>query len=196
MARREHEPETVWTAEELYCVDRLPMREVARKTGVSKSQLWVWADKYGWKAKRAEIMEAQSQIRADMIRARSSMLKELIDSKDPMTGFAVEKLERLALLQAEAAKAGQVAREQAAAPLRKIETPEDAAEALKEAVGVKLAAMLADPAQVNFKAVADIRKALELAGSMQRETTGQKADRQRGLSRETVEQLRKEILGA
>jgi len=97
----EHEPETVWRAQELYCVERLSFYEVARETGVAASSLKRWAEKYGWRAAREEIAQAESSLRADKLLARSALLKELIASKDPQTGFAVASLESLALKEAE-----------------------------------------------------------------------------------------------
>ena len=48
----EYEPETVWKAQELYCVDRLSFARVAELTGVSATTLKAWSEKYGWRAKR------------------------------------------------------------------------------------------------------------------------------------------------
>ena len=45
----EHEPETVWKAQELYCVDRLSFARVAELTGVSATTLKAWSEKYGWR---------------------------------------------------------------------------------------------------------------------------------------------------
>lgn len=101
---REHEPETVWWAQELYCVKRLSFDAVALETGVAASTLKRWAETYGWRAKREELARAEADIRADKLLARSVMLKALIDTKDPQTGFAVASLESLALKEATIAR--------------------------------------------------------------------------------------------
>ncbi len=102
---REHDPETVWQAQELYCVDRMTFEQVAEALGVADSTLRRWADTYGWRSKRDEIAQAESDLRADKIRARSKLLKSLISTADAQTGFAVAAMENLALKEIEAARA-------------------------------------------------------------------------------------------
>ena len=160
---REHEPETVWRAQELYCADRLPMREVAEAVGVAESTCWEWCNRHGWRAKREEIAQAQASIAGNLILARAGMIEALIAGKDAQTGFAVASLERLAMDQAEAARAGRVVEQQLTAERREINTPEDAAAALKEAVEAKLARLLADPSAVDLRAIKDVKEALGLA---------------------------------
>ena len=63
----EHEPETVWKAQELYCVDRLSFARVAELTGVTATTLKSWSEKYGWRAKREEIAQAESDIRVKTV---------------------------------------------------------------------------------------------------------------------------------
>lgn len=172
---RECEPSTVFRAQELYCVDRLPMERVrdalAAELGdaaPAMSTLWRWSDKYGWPARREEIAQALADIAADTVLARAAMLKKLLLSKDPMVGFAVEKLENLAIKQAEAARSGRALQAQmdAAAQRREIRTPEDMAAALEEAVDLRLKMLLADPGKTDLKAVMDIKDAMEMVAGM------------------------------
>ena len=108
----EYEPETVWRAQELYCVDRLSFARVAELTGVSATTLKAWSDKYGWRAKREEIAQAESDIRVNTIKGRKVALEMLLEAGDgkeaSQMAFAVASLESLALKQQELAAAGKI----------------------------------------------------------------------------------------
>ncbi len=178
---REHAPETVWRAQELYCVDRLSMRETAEAVGVAESTCWEWCNRFDWRAKREEIAKAQASIAGNLILARAGMIETLIAGRDAQTGFAVASLEKLAMEQAEALRAGRLVAQQLAAERREINTPEDAAAALKEAVEARLAGLLADPGSVDLKAIKDVKEALELIRQLSPQDDKAKAD-QRGLT--------------
>lgn len=183
---REHQPETVWRAQELYCVDRRTFAETAAEVGVAASTLKRWSAKYDWQGKRDEIAKAEAEIRANTVLARAGMLKQLIDTKDAQVGFAVASLEKLAMDQAKAARAGELVQAQLDAPRRKIKTRADAVEAMREAVEIKLATMLSDPGSVNFRTLADLRKGLDLLAEM-KPRDGKKDNDQ--LSPETVKRI-------
>lgn len=160
---REHAPETVWKAMELYCSDRLPFTRIAAELGIADSTLRRWADLHKWREKREKIAQAEADLRADKVLARSAMVKALIENKRSDTGFAVAALEAMALKEAEAARKGEaLAAAQSAAPTLRIESPADAAKALEDAVNRKLAGLLAEPAGVNFAALRDIKQCLDL----------------------------------
>lgn len=188
----EHDPATVFRAQELYCADRLPMREVAERVGVAESTLWRWAEKYAWAEKREEIARAAADIAADFILARSRLLKDLLETRDPMTGFAVAKLEDLALKQAQAARDGAARAEADLAPPREIKTPGEAATALEEAAWRMVAAMLTEPERM--RDVAKLKEALALAGRLRAEA-GDRTGRTRGLTPETARELDRILLG-
>jgi uncharacterized protein YjcR len=185
---REYPSEAVWTAQELYCVARLTYQQVAEETGVAVSTLKRWADKYEWRAKRDELAQAEADLQADTILARSAMLKKLIESKDAQTGFAVASLETLAMKQAEAARAQKLMNASAQKELREIRTQEDAVNALQEAVQLKLNRLLQSPDELDFKAVADIRKALDLVAEMKNAGTEEQDDG-RGVSGDNIERM-------
>jgi hypothetical protein len=158
---REHEPETVWRAQELYCVDRRTFQEVADLLGVADSTLRRWADVHGWREKREEIALAEADLRADKIRARSKLLKSLIQSCDAQTGFAVAALEGLALREAELARS--LAEAAPAEPEPEPEEPPVLAgdtAALEEAVRQRLAAILASK-DMRVRDVKDLTAILE-----------------------------------
>jgi hypothetical protein len=133
-------------------------------------------------------------MRGDMIVARSQMLKELIASSNPLLGFAVAKLEEVALKQAQAEREGRLLEIRAAHQRRAINSPAEAAEALKEAVELKLARMLASPEEVDLKTVKDIKEALALIAAMQPQDKGQAGPGQ-GLTADQVDTIRNRILG-
>ncbi|KAF1073225.1 hypothetical protein [Halodesulfovibrio sp. MK-HDV] len=164
---REHAPETVWKAQELYCVARLTFREVAKQAGVAESTVKRWAVKHEWRDKRERIARAECDIRADLVLARSEMIKSLMKSKDAQTGFAVASLENLAIKQAEFQRAGIIADVATQYEKRPIGSVKDAVLALREAVEKKLGLLLASPDDVNFKAIVDIQKALKLLAEME-----------------------------
>ncbi len=152
-------------------MDRLTYEQVAAKLAreiepVAVSTLKRWAKQFGWRAKRQALAQAQADIAGDTIMARSRLLKALLDDPNPQLGFAVSSMEALAIRQAEAVRAGQMMQAQRHKPKREIKTRDDVAEALREAMQNKLAVMLDDPDQVSFRAVADIKKAMEIVKDM------------------------------
>lgn len=194
---REHPPETVFRAQELYCVDRMTFAQVAQATGVAESTLKRWSDTYSWQAKRNEIAQAEAEIRADFVLARSKMLKALIESKDAQTGFAVASLEGLALKQAEAIRQGRQAESIATVavkPLREIKSQADIVDALEEALNLRTARILSDPSLVDLKTVRELQQAIELVQGL-RKGADKGAKRQKGLTPETAESMRRQILG-
>jgi transposase-like protein len=194
---KEHPPETVFRAQELYCVDRLTFAQAAQAVGVAESTLKRWSETYGWQAKRSEVAQAEMDIRADFVLARSRMLKALLESKDAQTGFAVASLEGLAMKQAEALRQGRQVENAAAAaarPLREIKTDADAVSALEEALSIRLNQILADPARVDLKTVRELQQAIDLVQGM-RKGAAKGEQRKKGLSPEMAEAVRSQILG-
>lgn len=192
MGGREHPPEMVWQAQELYCIGRLSYRQVAEELGVHESTLKRWGKQWDWRDKREEYARAQAEMRGDLVLARAKLIKDLLVDGDPVVGFAVAKLEDLALKQA-AAQRERRQLAQALAPRREINTPADTADALKEAVEIKLGRLLSQPDDVDLKAVKNIKEALELIDIM--EAKDDKPKSGKGLTAEEAEEIRKNILG-
>lgn len=157
----EHEPETVWRAQELYCVDRLSFDAVAQKVGVASSTLKRWSEKYDWRKKRDEIAEAEASIRADKVMARSKVLKALLDKPRADLAFAVSALEGLAVKEAEAARKGELIAAEQAQNIT-INTPADAIAALKKGVEQKLSLLLQRPENVDLRAIQEVEKCFAL----------------------------------
>jgi predicted phage tail protein len=195
----EHEAETVWRAQELYCVDRLSFDAVARETGVAASTLKRWAEKYCWQAKREEIAKAEADIRADKVLARAAMLKALIATKDPQTGFAVSSLETLAMKEAEVARQGAiraVANDQT--PAFSVNTPADVIAALRKAIEQKLALLLTRPENVDLRSVQEVQKCLALVGLLEAAQTAAQPESkgtEGGLPADFVDQIKRVMSG-
>ena len=107
---REYPTDTLWKAQELYCVDRMSYAAVAEATGVSATTLKTWGQKYHWARRREEIARAESEIRVNIIKGRQKALEQLLSAADakeaaPMA-FAVSSLETLALKRQELAASG------------------------------------------------------------------------------------------
>ena len=132
----EHKPETVWKAQELYCVDRLSFARVAEMTGVSATTLKSWSEKYGWRKKREEIAQAESDIRVNIIMGRKRALDQLLAAEGPKEAasmaFAVSSLEATAMKQQELAMSGKIPSVSPERP--KIVSRADAVAALRRAV--------------------------------------------------------------
>jgi transposase-like protein len=194
----EHESDTVWKAMELYCVDRLSFDAVARETGIAASTLKRWSEKYDWRTKREEIAQAEAEIRGDKVLARSAMLKKLIQSKDPQTGFAVASLEALALKEAAIARESVLRAAANDAPYTPITTHTEAIAALRRAIEQKLGWLLTRPADVDLHAVQGVQKCLALIGQLeaaQAAATPESTGTERGLTAEFRGQIERALSG-
>lgn len=196
---REYPTDTLWQAQELYCVDRLSYAAVAEATGVSATTLKSWGQKYGWTQKRAEIAQAQSEIRVNIIKGRKYALEQLLTAEDAKQAasmaFAVSSLESLALKQQELAAAGKIPNATSAVR-RKVGSRTEAIVALREAVEQKLNVALADADKITFATVQDIKRCLdlvaELEASLPREAEAEES-RRRGLSQNMAESIYKAL---
>lgn len=191
----EHEPETVWRAQELYCVDCLSFDKVADITGIAASTLKRWADKYGWREKREEIAKAEADIRANKVLARSKTIEALLNNPRADMAFAVSALETLTLKEAEAARAGYNTQQDEVLPSFSINTPEDAVDALKKSVEQKLAMLLSRPEQVDLRSFQEVKSCLALAEELKTVYAKDGQMKSDGLSAETIDTIKRKILG-
>lgn len=169
----------------MYCADHLIMEQV-REALVAElgddapamSTLWRWSNKYDWFTKRDEIAKALADIAADTVLARAKMLRQVVDTGDPQCAFGVASLESLALKQAEAKKAGRVleAQEAAAEQFREDGEPKDMVAALRDAVTMKLDAMLLDSAAFSIKDIKAVKEGFELLGEIERQLGSGRAE--------------------
>lgn len=195
----EHEPGTVWRAQELYCMDRLSFERVSELTGVATSTLKRWADKYRWRERREELAQVESEIRFNTVMGRKAILQRLLEAEDgkeaSQVAFAVASLESLALKQAELAAAGKIPSFSEPETRPHIATQADAVSALREAVRNKVGMALSDPGKINAATVQDVKRCLELLGELEALLPKEKEEsRDKALSPENAQAIR-EILG-
>lgn len=188
----EHEAETVWRAQELYCVDRLSFAQTAEVTGVAASSLKRWAEKYSWREKREEIARAEAEIRVNKIKARAKVIEALLDKPRADMAFAVSALENQALKQQELALAGKIPTALAPQERPQIKTRAEAVVALRQAVENKIGLALQSPEHITCAAVKDISQCLNLmqeleAGLSQNERGDE--EKKRGLSADILNKL-------
>ena len=195
----EHEPGTVWRAQELYCMDRLSFERVSELTGVATSTLKRWADNYRWRERREELAQVESEIRFNTVMGRKAILQRLLEAEDgkeaSQVAFAVASLESLALKQAELAAAGKIPSFSEPEARPHIATQADAVAALREAVRNKVGMALSDPGKINAATVQDVKRCLELLGELEARLPKEKEEsRDKALSPENAQAIR-EILG-
>lgn len=195
----EHEPGTVWRAQELYCMDRLSFERVSELTGVATSTLKRWADKYRWRERREELAQVESEIRFNTVMGRKAILQRLLEAEDgkeaSQVAFAVASLESLALKQAELAAAGKIPSFSEPEARPHIATQADAVAALREAVRNKVGMALSDPGKINAATVQDVKRCLELLGELEARLPKEKEEsRDKALSPKNAQAIR-EILG-
>lgn len=195
----EHEPGTVWRAQELYCMDRLSFERVSELTGVATSTLKRWADKYRWRERREELAQVESEIRFNTVMGRKAILQRLLEAEDgkeaSQVAFAVASLESLALKQAELAAAGKIPSFSEPEARPHIATQADAVAALREAMRNKVGMALSDPGKINAATVQDVKRCLELLGELEARLPKEKEEsRDKALSPENAQAIR-EILG-
>ena len=195
----EHEPGTVWRAQELYCVDRLSFDRVSELVGVSATTLKRWADKYRWREKRDEIAQVESDIRFNTILGRKAILEKLLAAEDgkeaSQVAFAVASLESLALKQAELAASGKIpVAGEVECP--KINTREEAVRVLRQAVERKVGMALTDPQKISAETIQDIKRCLDLVAELEaalpKESAAEEA-RKVGLSGNMAESIYKAL---
>lgn len=196
----EHEPGTVWRAQELYCLDRLSFDRVSQLTGVATSTLKRWADKYQWRERRDELAQVESEIRFNTVLGRKAILERLLTAEDgkeaSQVAFAVASLESLALKQAELAAAGRIPTFAEPTARPHIATCADAVAALRQAIENKVGMALADPGKINAATIKDVSQCLDLLANLEGSLPKPKApeaEQKRGLSKDMAAALEKAL---
>lgn len=196
----EHEPGTVWRAQELYCLDRLSFDRVSELTGVATSTLKRWADKYRWRERRDELAQVESEIRFNTVLGRKAILQRLLDAEDgkeaSQVAFAVASLESLALKQAELAAAGKIPTFAEPGGQPRIATRADAVAALRQAIENKVGMALADPGKINAATIKYVSQCLDLLANLESslpKPEAAEAEQKRGLSKDMAAALEKAL---
>lgn len=176
-------------AEELYIVAGRTFDQVAAHTGVSVSQLKRWAADGDWTERKREYRRAFSDIKRNTVLLRKKLIAKALQSLNPQDVYAVSSLENAA------AKA--LTKEAPAVPdpveKRIIKTPQDAIDALQDAIEKKLNAMLTRPDIINLAAVKETQQALALIDQMKVKHTAGTSDEIKSLSGEKIKQIREQL---
>ena len=157
-----HDFNMLQRAEELYVLSGLTLEAVAEEVEVSVRTLSNWSKDGQWRQKQKEFKRASADIRRYATLTRLNLIKKAMRSTDPQAVYAFAALER-------ATREGALGSPESPPeeiPERDIRTPEDAVNALQDAVGAKLNMMLSRPSEINLNGIKDIKKALEMIDDM------------------------------
>ena len=193
----EHSPETVWQAQELYCVERLPFAKVAEALGIADSTVRRWADTQGWREQREEIARAETEIRVNKVLARAKTVKSLLDKPAAHMAFAVTALESLAIKEAEIARntALTARSNQDEISPAAFNTPAEVIAALKKAVEQRLSLLLSRPDTVDLKSVQEVAKISEFLQQMEAKQPAPAETEAAGMSANLVERIHAAMRG-
>ncbi len=188
---REYPPYRVFEAEDLYVLDGHTLDEVSELTEIPQATIYRWSVKYEWVEKRTEIRQAESDRRMDQVRLRAKLVNLALnaDAPKPLDIFAVAKLEEVALAAQKLALEESQVKNVEAVGVPAISTPEQAKNALYEAVVGKIAVMLTDPSKLDLKSLKDLRGALDYLQPAEDKTT------RKGISKETAQEIIDKVLG-
>lgn len=150
-------------AEELYVIDGLTLEETAKAAGVSERTIQLWSAEEKWRDRQKEYRNAASEIKRYTRLTKLKLIKGAMTSLDPQAVYAFAALERATVREPSETETG------VETPCRDIKTPEEAVEALEEAVRLKLNRMLSRPDTLKLSAIKDMQKALELIEKMKTE---------------------------
>ena len=207
--------ETIETAEELYILDGLTFEQVAERTKVSVSQLKRWSVDAvpTWPERRREYRQAKTSVRRGVMLAKAKLIDSVLESQDPQKAYAFASLVSSSkVIEEEAQQRAQnvqppivtflPAGEQSEQPFvmvasKVIRTPQDAVEALQEAVQAKINTMLTSPGELSFAALKDTKATMEMIEQLQAKykPAVNEVDKRGGLSDEAADAIRKQILG-
>jgi transposase len=180
-------------AEELYVIDGLTLEAVAAETGISERTIQNWSVEDGWLAKRKEYKNAAAEIRRYTTLTKLKLIKDAMTSLDPQKVYAFSALER--------ATAKNIIETPAPAQMadRQINSPQEAIQALQEAIDLKLQAMLSQPGALSLSAIKEFKQATELLDGMKAKYGAaedkEKPETQQGLDVEQARFWREKVLG-
>jgi transposase-like protein len=192
---KEYSMEIVERCEQLYCVDGQTFEAVATLTGVAAGTLKRWSAQYGWQEKKEQIRQAFSGIRTNTIILRAKLIENCMNTLNAQDAFAVSAMESLAQRATQAAKSTGAQAPQLPENLREIRSDEDAIAALEEALEIKVNRMLADPGQLNFSAMRDLKQVMDLVRDLKTKRSQAGETKSTGLTPQAADRIRRDILG-
>lgn len=185
--------ETRIDAEDMYITGGLTYEAVADRVGVAVSTIKRWGAEDGWTERKRELRQAQAAIKQKTVMLRLGLIETAMEGHDPMQVFAAAKFEDLALKK-EALRPSDAPAHTCTHELS-FESPEGAIPALKGAIERKIAGMVSGEG-LDLKTLRDLKGAMELLESMQAKyTPEEKETKNKGLSDEAADDIRRKILG-
>ena len=182
-------------AEEMYIIDGLTFEHVAERTAVSISQLKRWGlDAVpSWSERRREYRQAQVSVRRGVMLAKAKLIESVIETEDAQKAYA------FASLVSSAKTLNQEARERSGTVQPQIDQalnlgtdqPVDMAEALNQALRMKINSMLAQPGAITLPAIKELQQAMALLDKIK--TTVKPTGNQDANQQMTPEELQAEI---
>lgn len=190
---QEYDFETRECAEELYVVDGLTFEQVAQRTGVSVTQLKTWSAAEKWREKRQEYRVSLKDIKSKTIKLKRALIDKALEKLDPQTVYAFASIEAITRQKKNDAPAVEIP-----APItRRIETPEDAVTAIRDAVQQKLNTMLST-GNFSSRDIADLEKSMKLVEALETKYlkgAAPEEKKKKSLDPETLKTIREEIYG-
>jgi hypothetical protein len=191
---RLHPLETRQRAETMFVTTGLSAGQLSALLGISLGTLRKWSVDFKWMELRQEYEQSLMEIRRNTTRLRQRLLEKALESLDPQLVNAVARMESSA--------SRERARDAEPFPCvpdeerRVIETPQEAAAALREAVEKKLNALLSQPDTVSLKVVKELAGAIRLLESIKPAQPAEtEATEPPGLSEEAAAEIRRKLLG-
>ena len=179
-------------AEELYVIDGMTLEEVAKETGIPERTVQHWSAEDKWKARQKEYQNAASDIRRYTRLTKLKLIKAAMTSLDPQQVYAFAALERATARDGEIPPGPPLGK---GGEEREIRTPEEAVEALQEALERKLNLMLSQPGEISLKAMKDMKGAMALLDEMRAKYMGDDGKKKDKLmSSEEIKKLREHLL--
>lgn len=186
---RAHDLSVLYECEDLYVLEGRTQEQVSQMVTVPLSTVKRWSVERDWESKRREYRRIQSEVRFDEAKGRERLIKDVIETGNPMAAFAFSALESARARAREMALKEREALAQTI-QVRPIGSKDEAAAALQEAIEIKLARMLADPGQVSLKAIQELSKALEFVQGLKAEAATGQAAKDAGLSDDAKREIR------
>lgn len=183
-----------YRAESMFVTENMSTPQLAALLGVARSTVKRWVLEYKWMELRREYRQSLAEIRRNTTLLRQRLIEKALETLEPPLVNAIARMETSANRER--------ARDAEQVPCvpdeekRVIETPQEAAAALREVVEKKLNALLSQPDTVSLKVVKELAGAIRLLDSMkpaQRAETP--AAGPSGLSTDAADEIRRKILG-
>ena len=92
-----YSPEFIERAENMYVMDGMSHKEIARELGTAVATIQRWSDRGEWKTIRSEYMDMDRYLRRNMYTLRKKAMEMAVGAPDPQTIYAVARLETLTL---------------------------------------------------------------------------------------------------